>query len=96
MRALYTLMFEGAVQPLPELKGYIQHLQEVALSSTANVVARGIEDGSLRADLDPDSIARLITSALRGIAFHEILLPDRGDVFDCFDDLMKFVDSLAA
>lgn len=96
MRALYTLMFEGAMQPIPALRDHMQHLQNFALAATADAVRRGVKDGSLRADLDPEATARFITSALRGVAYHAMIVPERDDVLEAMDDVMRYVDSLAA
>ncbi|WP_375000760.1 TetR/AcrR family transcriptional regulator [Aeromicrobium sp. CTD01-1L150] len=96
MRALYALMFEGAVQPIPALREQMRHLHAVALGSTADAVRRGIEDGTILPKADPDATARFITSALRGVGYQALLVPDQVDVFDAMDDIVAYIETLAA
>lgn len=96
MRALYSLMFEAAIQPLPSLTEQMQELNRVSLRSTADAAARGVQDGSIRADVDPEAVARQMTAQFRGVAYLSMLLPDEFDVFEAFADIDAFVDSLAA
>lgn len=96
MRALYTLMFEGAVQPIPALREQMRNLHLVALSSTAQAVQRGVEDGTIAPGTDGEATSRFITSALRGVAYHALLTPEEVNVLDAMDDVLAFVDSLAA
>lgn len=96
MRALYSLMFEAAIQPLPSLTEQIQELNRIALRSTEEVAARGLADGSIRAGVDPQSVARQLTAQFRGLAYLAMLLPEEFDVEDAFADIDAYVDSLAA
>ncbi|WP_134323754.1 TetR/AcrR family transcriptional regulator [Cumulibacter soli] len=95
MRALYSLMFEAAIQPIPSLTEKMQELNQVALTSTSADTQRGIDDGSIRLDVDPDAVARQLTASFRGVAYLAMLLPDEFDVFDAFRDIDAYVDSLA-
>lgn len=96
MRALYSLMFEAAIQPLPSLTEQIQQLNRIALQSTAEAATRGIQDGSIRADVDPQVVARQLTAMLRGVAYLVMTLPEEVQVADAFADIRSYVDSLAA
>ncbi|WP_153502696.1 TetR/AcrR family transcriptional regulator [Cumulibacter manganitolerans] len=95
MRALYSLMFEAAIQPLPSLTEQMQELNRIALSSTEEATARGVRDGSIRSDVDPKTVARQLTAQFRGVAYLAMLLPDEFDVFEAFADIEAYVDSLA-
>lgn len=96
MRALYSLMFEAAIQPLPSLTEQMQELNRIALRSTAEATTRGVEDGSIRSDVDPNAVSRQLTAQFRGVAYLAMLLPDEFDVSDAFADIERYVDSLAA
>lgn len=96
MRALYSLMFEAAIQPLPSLTEQMQELNRIALRSTEEVTARGVQDGSIRADVDPQAVARQLTAQFRGLAYLAMLLPEEFDVEEAFADIDAYVDTLAA
>lgn len=95
MRALYSLMFEAAIQPLPSLTEQMQELNRIALRSTEEVTARGVQDGSIRADVDPQAVARQLTAQFRGLAYLAMLLPEEFDVEEAFADIDAYVDTLA-
>lgn len=95
MRALYSLMFEAAIQPLPSLTEQIRELNRIALRSTAEAATRGIRDGSIRADVDPQVVARQLTAMFRGVAYLVMMLPDEVGVAQAFSDIRAYVDSLA-
>lgn len=96
MRALYSLMFEAAIQPLPSLTEQMRELNRIGLRSTAEATALGVEDGSIRSDVDPQAVSRQLTAQFRGVAYLAMLLPEEFDVADAFGDIERYVDSLAA
>jgi AcrR family transcriptional regulator len=96
MRALYSLMFEAAIQPLPSLTEQMRELNRIALRSTSEATERGIQDGSIRSDVEPEAVARQLTAQLRGVAYLAMLLPDEFDVFEAFADIEAYIDTLAA
>ncbi len=76
MRALYTLMFE-ALKPAPAILG--QRMREVHAGQRQTIeaaITRGIDLGTVRAEVDPAAVARLVVSALRGAAYQWLLEPE--------------------
>lgn len=49
-------------------------------SALTSMIASGLEDGSIRRDLDPDSAAVVIVGLLRGVALQLLLDPQAGSV----------------
>ncbi len=91
MRALYTLMFE-ALKPQPALLN--QRMSEIHRAQRRNLaeaVARGIADGTVRKDTDPEAVARMVVATLRGAAYQWLLEP--GFEFDstlvAFEEYME-------
>ena len=78
LRVLYTLMFES-IGPDPVIRERIADLQRHQLESFADLFRRGIADGTVQADIDPDEESLLASAALRGVAFQWMIDPDRVD-----------------
>ncbi len=68
LRVFYTLVFE-AVGPDPLIRSRIADLNQEQLVGFADYLARGVEDGSIRNDIDVEAEAQLIVAGLRGMAF---------------------------
>lgn len=78
VRGFYALMFEG-IKPVPELRDRLRELNRAFRRMLADLLAAGIRDGTVAADVDPASVANLITATLRGAAFLWMLDPDDVD-----------------
>ncbi len=80
MRALYTLMFE-ALKPTPAaLADRMRHLHSSQRRNFEELLVRGIDDGSVRPDIDPAATAGMVVGVLRGAAYQWLL--DRDFDFD--------------
>lgn len=78
LRVLYALMFE-ALGPDEELRTRFAKFHDGLRGDFARVIARGVRDGSIRADIHPATEAALIISGLRGVGYQWLLDPDRFD-----------------
>jgi AcrR family transcriptional regulator len=92
MRVLYALMFE-ALGPEEGLRDRFATFHEGQRADFARVISRGVEDGSIRADVDAGAEAALIISGLRGIGYQWLLDPER---FDPVPALRYLHDTTAA
>lgn len=92
LRLFFVLMFE-ALGPRPELAARFAELHR-------DLRARGrdwLRDGGLRDDVDPETVATLITGALGGIAYQYLLDPDGLDLDRAYADLTRVLaDGLSA
>jgi AcrR family transcriptional regulator len=79
VRGFYALMFEG-IKPVPELRDRLRALNRTFRQMLAALVAAGIRDGTVAADVDPAAVANLITATLRGAAYLWMLDPDDVDL----------------
>jgi AcrR family transcriptional regulator len=79
LRVLYSLMFE-AVGPDDGLRKRFAAFHDMMRTDIAGLLARGVDDGSVRADTDPEAEAALMVAALRGIAYQWLLDPDGYDL----------------
>jgi len=91
MRSLYSLMFE-ALKPVPVLRDRMTELHRKFTLDLARHVQRGIEQGVVSVDADPDGAARLMVGALRGSAYLWLLDPERFDLATMLDDLRTLLD----
>jgi TetR/AcrR family acrAB operon transcriptional repressor len=84
LRLFFVLMFE-ALGPRPELAGRFAALHQ-------GLRERGREwlsSGDLRPDVDPATVAGLITGALVGIAYQHLLDPEGLDLDRAYSDLER-------
>ncbi|MDT7649846.1 MAG: hypothetical protein QOI36_1252 [Pseudonocardiales bacterium] len=75
VRGFYALMFEG-IKPVPELQDRLRELNRVFRRMLAEIIASGIDEGTVAGHVDPGAAANLITGALRGAAFLWMLDPE--------------------
>jgi AcrR family transcriptional regulator len=78
LRAFLVLCFE-AVGPIPTLGPWMRDWFDAYVRQLADVLRTGQADGSIRADLDPDSEAKDITYYSSGLCFSYVL---HGDIED--------------
>lgn len=76
VRALYTLMFEAHRDSPAILRDRMRDLHHSQRAGYKRAIAAGIQDGSVRSDVDPVATARLAVSTLRGAAYQWLLEPD--------------------
>jgi AcrR family transcriptional regulator len=79
LRALYVLMGE-ALGPVPELRGVFAELNESIRSAAGGCIRRGIEEGMIRPDLDPETEAAMFLALLRGVAMQWLVDPGSFDL----------------
>lgn len=88
---LYALIFE-AVGPIPELRERFIALNRGFRARLKKYIERGIEDGSIVANVDPEQQAAAIAAQVRGVGYLWKVDPDRinsGAVLElCFDQVL--------
>ena len=95
MRAIFALMFE-ALGPDADLRDRMSEFSSSMRTDLAAALRRGIADGSIRGDIDPDIGAVLITAALTGLAYQWLLEPDSLHLSRSYAALGEFIqDHLA-
>ncbi len=62
---------------------------EAMRAALADAVRRGVADGSVRADIDPEREGTLLVSALRGIAYQWLLDPEHFDPEPAYTHLIE-------
>jgi AcrR family transcriptional regulator len=87
LSVLYALTFE-ALGPTMELRERFATLHANEHRNLANVISKGIEDGSIDPRLNPDVEAQLILATLRGIGYEWRLDPEGFDPVSCLDHLI--------
>ena len=88
LATLYALVFE-AVGPVPELRDRFIEFHDGQRSRIANYIRSGVQDGSIRQDVDPQQHAAMIVAQLRGVGYLWKLAPqgiDSGTVLVTFID----------
>jgi TetR/AcrR family transcriptional regulator, acrAB operon repressor len=90
-RLFYVLMFE-ALGPRADLAGEYARLHRHFRTLGAAWIARGVEDGSVRADVDPVAIAVAIVGALGGIAYQYLLDPAGVDLDRIYEALGRTLE----
>ncbi len=93
VRALYALMFE-ALKPIPTLNHTIASLHAGLRGEVEKHLARGIEDGSVRPDVDPQMMAGLVVAALRGCTYQWLLDSKNFDLDASLEALSEQVPNL--
>lgn len=78
MRALLALMFEAVNDGGPLRKRFVRY-HEGMRADLGEALRRGIADGSVRPDVDPEREAAMIVCLLRGTSYQWLLEPDRFD-----------------
>jgi len=86
LRVLYSLVFE-AVAPQDPLRARFATFHATMRDDLAALIARGIEDGTIQADADPELEAGLLVAALRGIGYQWLLDPTTFDLVAHLDHL---------
>jgi AcrR family transcriptional regulator len=86
LRGLWVLMFE-ALNSVPALRDRVAELHRDFRRDVADLVRRSIAAGVVSTEVDPDQVARLLISGVRGAAYQWILDPDEVDLEVALDDL---------
>jgi len=90
IRAFYAMLFQ-TTGPLRVLRAKVAGLHRRERQAVASVIAAGIANGSIRADVDPAREAALFMSMLRGAAYQWLIDPRGIDIdalFDAIDETM--------
>lgn len=87
LRALWVMMFEAVAGDDAWLGERMRVFHQNMRSDLADALARGIEDGSVRPDLDPGAEAVQLAATLRGLSYQWLLEPDELDVVDALNGL---------
>ncbi len=74
VRALMALMFEAPGAD-PELRRRMSQFHEAMRVDIAHALRRGIDDGSVRSDVDPDVGAYFVVALVRGVDYQWLLDP---------------------
>lgn len=76
VKALYTLMFEGLKAEPVELNERMRALHSTQRAGFERSIALGVAEGTVRPDVEPAAVARVITSTLRGAAYQWLIDPE--------------------
>lgn len=79
LRAMFVMTFE-AVKTTSPVRSRLQAWFELGVEAVDIGLRNGIEDGSVRPDIDLERTVSDISAAAFGIAFHWIVLPDGYDL----------------
>jgi AcrR family transcriptional regulator len=90
LAVLYTLISE-ALGPDEALREKMRDLHRELRHYMAELLSRGIEDGSIRPDISPDLEATAVVAMLRGIGYQWRLDPDRIDPVKAFELMMEML-----
>lgn len=91
LAVLWALTFE-ALRSSSQLRERFIPFHQGVIDTIAGYLRTGVEDGSIRSDIDPEREAILFTATLRGIAYHWLLLRDDDQLFDQFAALHEQVE----
>lgn len=86
LRLFLMLMFE-ALGPRPEMAGDFARLHQRLKELGGEWIARGVEAGEVRADVDPQAAAVTVIGALGGIAYQYLLDPRGIDLDAVYPEL---------
>jgi AcrR family transcriptional regulator len=95
LRSFYALMYEG-LKPIPALHERLRDLNRGFLDTLIDVLAAGLDAGTLRPGTDPAAAATMVASCLRGVAFFWLLDPERFDIVDELESLARQLDAALA
>lgn len=95
LRSFYAVMYEG-VKPIPELHERLRDLNRAFLAKLVDLMAAGLESGTVRPGTDPAAAATMVASCLRGVAYFWLLDPDGFDIVDELDSLARQLDAALA
>jgi AcrR family transcriptional regulator len=79
LRAMFVMTFE-AVKTTSPVRARLQTWFELGVEAIERGLRAGIDDGSVRPDLDFERAVNDVSAAAFGIAFHWIVLSDRYDL----------------
>lgn len=88
LAVLYTLISE-ALGPDEALREKMRGLHRELRHYTAELLSRGIEDGSVCPDISPELEATAIVAMLRGIGYQWRLDPEQVDPVTAFEHMME-------
>ena len=74
----FLLMWVEAVAAQPELRTIFLERDEIFRSTVVEHLREGVQDGSVRPDVDPAATAVVLVGQLRGIGLQLMLTPDAG------------------
>ncbi|WP_375504156.1 TetR/AcrR family transcriptional regulator [uncultured Jatrophihabitans sp.] len=89
---LYTLMFE-AVGSNAELKEVFTEFHRSQRDDLADIVHRGVKDGSIRSDVGVEDEAAAVVSGLRGIGYQWLLDPEGFDPVPALEHLHRATEA---
>jgi AcrR family transcriptional regulator len=90
LAVLYTLISE-ALGPDQALREKMRGLHRELRHYMAELLSRGIEDGSVRPDISPDLEATAVVAMLRGIGYQWRLDPDRINPVEAFEHVIEML-----
>ncbi len=73
-----------------------EHHTFCPLTRNRSPFSQGVDDGSVRPDVDPQQRAVLIVSILRGLAYQWLLEPDAVDLVAAYDEIIDLVATTLA
>lgn len=88
LAVLWSLAFE-ALRTTSELRERFVPFHEGVLSTVTGFIEQGIEDGSIRDDVDPVVEGKQFTASLRGIAYQWLLMRDDVEVVEMFREFRR-------
>jgi hypothetical protein len=92
LRAFYALLFEG-LGLLPELRPRFAEFHRRLRSETAELIARGIESGSVKTGVDPAAQAGLFLGVFRGVMYQWLLDPEDVDLDALLDEQILMLEA---
>ncbi|MGE3619756.1 MAG: TetR family transcriptional regulator [Acidimicrobiia bacterium] len=87
LRAFIRLIIDSA-QSIPSLSQRFQRSFAALQRHLTAFFRQGVEDGSIRPDIDPQAEADLLLAAWRGISIQWVVYPDRTDLRKLYDTLL--------
>jgi AcrR family transcriptional regulator len=91
IRLFHVLMFE-ALGPRPEMAGEFARLHRHFARLGASWIGRGVDNGEVRRDIDPEALAVAIVGAFGGIAYQYLLDPDGIELDRVYSSLARTLE----